>query len=73
MANGELVGGSETGRKHAVVTGDSSGIGLELTKLLAKDCYDLYLVAEDRDRLEATAAEIRDPFQVTVHRRRRAG
>ena len=33
-------------RKLAVVTGASSGIGLELAKLCAKDGYDLIVAAE---------------------------
>jgi len=34
-------------RKFAIVTGASTGIGLELAKLAARDGYDL-LVAADR-------------------------
>lgn len=32
--------------KFAVITGASSGIGLELAKLAAKDGYDLLLAAD---------------------------
>lgn len=37
---------------YAVVTGASSGIGTEIAKLLARQGYDMALVARRRDRLE---------------------
>ncbi|WIM90086.1 SDR family NAD(P)-dependent oxidoreductase [Candidatus Mycobacterium wuenschmannii] len=43
----------------AVVTGASSGIGLELARLFAADNYDLVIVAED-DAIHSAAAELAD-------------
>ncbi|MBV9495352.1 MAG: SDR family oxidoreductase [Acidobacteria bacterium] len=43
----------------ALITGASSGIGLELAKCFVKDNYDVILVAEDRAGLDAAAAEMR--------------
>jgi uncharacterized protein len=42
--------------KTALVTGATSGIGLELTKLFAADCYNLVLVARDEQRLRQIVA-----------------
>ena len=43
----------------ALITGASSGIGLELAKLFARDGHNLILVARDAARLRALADELR--------------
>lgn len=45
-------------RQFAIVTGASTGIGLELAKCCAQNNFDL-LIAADEPRIEAAAAEIR--------------
>lgn len=54
-------------RQLALVTGASSGIGLELAKLLAADGYDLILVARRGAALETLAAEVRTVYGAAVH------
>jgi short-subunit dehydrogenase len=46
--------------KLALVTGASSGIGLELARLFARDAYDVVLVSENRAELESAARELRE-------------
>ncbi len=50
----------------ALVTGASSGIGLELAMLLAKDRHDLVLVARGRDRLDSVARGLTGEFGVAA-------
>jgi short-subunit dehydrogenase len=58
-------------RQFALVTGASSGIGLELAKLFAQNGYDLVVAAED-DGIEQAASELRglgaqvEPVQVDL-------
>lgn len=54
-------------RPTALVTGGSSGIGLELAKVLARNGYDLVLVARTRDALEAVAGKIEGQYDVRAH------
>ena len=51
-------------RPGALVTGASSGIGYELTKVLAREGHDVALVARSADQLEKIAADLRDDFGV---------
>ena len=50
-----------------LVTGASSGIGLELTKCFAADKSNLVLVARSTDALEKLAAELRREHGIDVH------
>ncbi len=52
--------------KTALITGASSGIGLEFAKLLAKEKYDLIIVARSSDKLEKISKAIEKDFGVKV-------
>ncbi len=52
--------------RYAVVTGGTSGIGYELARLLAKDHYNLIIVARNEEELNRVAGDIRQQFNVDV-------
>jgi short-subunit dehydrogenase len=52
--------------KTALITGASSGIGYELTKLFARDGLNLVLVARDQTRLAQIGEELHRSFNVSA-------
>jgi short-subunit dehydrogenase len=53
-------------KEYALITGATSGIGYELSKLFAKDGYNLVIVARGEEGLDRTATEIEREFGVNV-------
>lgn len=51
--------------KYALITGGTSGIGLELAKLFAQDHYNVIIVARNQQELNSTAELLR-PYGVEV-------
>lgn len=51
----------------ALITGASSGIGLELAKLFAADGHHLVLVARSEGKLQELANTLQQQYQVRVH------
>ena len=50
----------------ALITGASSGIGLELAKLFARESHDLALVARSHDKLRIIAEDLQHTYGVQV-------
>ena len=53
-------------KKTALITGASSGIGLELAKIFAREGYDLWLVARSASKLEAVRKDLNAQYPVSV-------
>lgn len=53
-------------KKTALITGSSSGIGYEFSKLFAQDGYNLVLVARNKQKLKQLADELEGNFGISV-------
>lgn len=52
----------------ALITGASSGIGFELSKLFAQNGYDLIMISQNEDRLHMAANQLQQQYrQVNIH------
>ncbi|HEX6372143.1 MAG TPA: SDR family oxidoreductase [Longimicrobium sp.] len=56
-----------TGRRAALITGGSGGIGAELARLFARDGWDLVLVARSREGLEKVGRQLADAHGIRYH------
>src|SRR5438034_1047524 len=54
-------------KQTALITGASSGIGLDLAHLFANDGHDVILVARSEEKLREIAAEIERGCGVSAH------
>lgn len=54
-------------KETALITGASSGIGLDLARLFAKDGHDVVLVARSEGKLREIAVGLERDFGVTAH------
>jgi short-subunit dehydrogenase len=52
--------------KYALITGATSGIGLELAKLFAKDQYNLVIVSRRQDELNNVSNELKKDYGINV-------
>ena len=50
----------------ALITGASSGLGLDMARILNKEGYELILVASDRDKLKAVKDELGEKAKIIV-------
>lgn len=52
--------------RYTLITGGTEGIGLEFTKLFAKDKHNLIIVARNKERLKSVKEEIERDYKVKV-------
>lgn len=54
-------------KRTALITGASSGIGLELARIFAREGFDLIITARREDRLQDLKQEVTDRYSRDVH------
>lgn len=54
------------GKKTALITGASTGIGYQLTRLFARDGHDLVLVARNKSKLEVLSKEMNTAYGTDI-------
>ncbi len=52
--------------RYALITGATSGIGYELSKLFAEDGYNLIIVARTEEDLQQQSAQFKQQFGIDV-------
>lgn len=58
---------TENGKRTALVTGASAGLGKEMAGLFAKDGHDLVLVARSESKLKTLAGDLSRAHGITAH------
>ena len=58
---------SSSQKERALVTGASSGIGLEIAKVLGSQGCDLVITARRKAELESLAKELTERHSIDVH------
>jgi len=53
-------------KKYALITGATSGIGLELAKVFAENGYNLVIVARTQEDLDRIASELEQQYRIQV-------
>src|SRR5437764_7236364 len=56
----------KTNKSYVLITGGTSGIGLELAKLFANDGYNLIIVARNENELSTAAGQLKQQYNVDV-------
>lgn len=62
----EILGGNHNGKKTAIITGASSGIGKEFAKLHAFRGGNLVIVARSKDKLNELKKELENKYNINV-------
>ena len=54
-------------KRRVIVTGGSKGIGKAIAERFAKEEYDIYLLASNKENLEKTKTELQNKYYISVN------